>query len=109
MALYTLAVGLAAAIPKLDLFISLVGAASSSTLALMAPTVIHTMAFWDELSGSKAALVCGRNGLLFTIGFVGFLTGTFVSVGNIIDYFAGVATQLVFPTKIQEMNATYLY
>jgi len=81
--------GLAAAIPKLDLFISLVGAASSSTLALMAPTVIHTMAFWDELSGSKAALVCGRNGLLFTIGFVGFLTGTFVSVGNIIDYFAG--------------------
>ena len=60
--------------------------------ALNGTTVIHTMAFWDELSGSKAALVCGRNGLLFTIGFVGFLTGTFVSVGNIIDYFAGAAT-----------------
>ena len=35
--------GLAAAIPQLDLFISLVGSVSSSTLALMAPAIIDTV------------------------------------------------------------------
>lgn len=79
--------GLAAAIPKLDLFISLVGAASSSTLALMAPTIIHTLTFWDEMRGFRKWSTVFRNGFLFMVGFVGFLTGTFISVGKIIDYF----------------------
>ena len=35
---------LAAGVPRLDLFISLVGSASSSTLALMAPPIIDTVA-----------------------------------------------------------------
>merc|ERR1712179_354419 len=71
---------LAAAIPKLDLFISLVGAISSSTLALMAPPIIDTMTNWQEIGKLRIA----RNIFLFSIGFLGFLTGSFVSLENII-------------------------
>jgi len=76
---------LAAAIPKLDLFISLVGAISSSTLALMAPPIIDTVTNWQEVG--KLRII--RNLFLFSIGFLGFVTGTFVSLENIIKYFAG--------------------
>jgi proton-coupled amino acid transporter len=74
---------LAAAIPKLDLFISLVGSVSSSTLALMAPAVIDTVTQGDRCTSSRAA----KNVALFLIGFVGFLTGSYVSIMNIIKYF----------------------
>ena len=43
---------LAAAIPRLDLFISLVGSASSSTLALMAPSIIDTVTAGENCSRS---------------------------------------------------------
>lgn len=76
---------LAAAIPELDLFISLVGAISSSTLALMAPPIIDTVTNWQEVG--KLRII--RNLFLFSIGFLGFVTGTFVSLENIIKYFAG--------------------
>ena len=80
-------VTLAAAIPKLDLFISLVGAMSSSTLALMAPPIIDTVTNWES---GKTAWRSSRNLFLFTIGFLGFLTGTFVSLKNIVHYFASL-------------------
>ena len=79
-------VTLAAAIPKLDLFISLVGAMSSSTLALMAPPIIDTVTNWEKLSAWRVS----RNLFLFTLGFLGFLTGTFVSLKNIVHYFASL-------------------
>merc|ERR1719411_1681035 len=67
--------GLAAAIPRLDLFISLVGAASSSTLALLAPAVIDTVTNWDSMT----KLEISKNAFIFLFGFVGFVAGTFVS------------------------------
>merc|ERR1719472_464657 len=65
---------LAAAIPKLDLFISLVGSISSSTLALMAPPIIHSLTYWNDLKSSKyGVLLILRNLFLFCLGFVGFI------------------------------------
>ena len=78
-------VALAAAIPKIDLLISLVGAVSSSTLALMAPPIIDTVTNWPDCGKFKWKLI--RNIFLFTVGFLGFVTGTFVSVQNIIKAF----------------------
>merc|ERR1712241_302080 len=75
--------GLAAAIPKLDLLISLVGSVSSSTLALMAPAVIDTVTQDHRCTKIRAA----KNAALFLVGFLGFITGSYVSVSNIIQYF----------------------
>eukprot|EP00088_Acartia_fossae_P071648 TRINITY_DN9890_c0_g1_i13.p1 TRINITY_DN9890_c0_g1~~TRINITY_DN9890_c0_g1_i13.p1 ORF type:complete len:474 (-),score=52.14 TRINITY_DN9890_c0_g1_i13:363-1784(-) len=84
LVLFTFA--LAAAIPKLDLFISLVGAVASSTLALMAPPIIDTVTYWDDSRMTRRRIV--MNFMFFILGLVGFLTGTYVSVGNIIKYFS---------------------
>jgi len=78
---------LAAAIPILELFISLVGAASSSTLALMAPPLIHLMVNWEDFKGTKGKILILRNVFLFMVGFIGFITGTYVTLGQIINYF----------------------
>jgi len=83
--LVMLTFALAAAIPKLDLFISLVGAVSSSTLALMAPAIFDTVTQGERCSWSRAF----KNLCLFILGFFGFVTGSYVSIRNIIKYFVG--------------------
>jgi len=83
--LVMLTFALAAAIPKLDLFISLVGAVSSSTLALMAPAIIDTVTQGERCSWPRAF----KNLILFVFGFLGFVTGSYVSIRNIIKYFVG--------------------
>merc|ERR1712150_243980 len=86
LVLFTFA--MAAAIPKLDLFISLVGSVSSSTLALMAPSILHTVTYWNELREKPSGkFIILRNLFLFCLGFVGFIAGGFTSLSNIIAYF----------------------
>ncbi len=64
------------------------GALSSSSLALLFPTVIDSMLFWDQHTSSPTGkLVLAKNAIIFLVGFLGFVTGTFYSVRNIIDYF----------------------
>eukprot|EP00092_Neocalanus_flemingeri_P025306 GFUD01027438.1.p1 GENE.GFUD01027438.1~~GFUD01027438.1.p1 ORF type:complete len:485 (+),score=100.26 GFUD01027438.1:130-1584(+) len=83
--LVLLTFALAAAIPKLDLFISLVGAVASSTLALMAPAVIDTVTQGERCCWQRAL----KNVIIFIIGFLGFIFGSYVSLRNIINYFIG--------------------
>ncbi len=76
-------VGLAELIPHLGLFISLVGSLSCSTLALVIPPIIDALCSWPE----KSLLRYGRNGLICIFGIVGFLTGTYMSISEIVEAF----------------------
>ncbi|XP_045622971.1 neutral amino acid uniporter 4 isoform X2 [Procambarus clarkii] len=74
---------LAAAIPNIGLFISLVGAVSSSTLAIIFPPIIEMVTFWPRVT--KLTII--KCFIIFTFGIVCFITGTYASVQAIIEYF----------------------
>ena len=96
-------VGLAAAIPKIDLFISLIGAVASSTLALIAPAIMHTLVFWDEFDGIAGKLKITRNVFLFILGIIGMVFGTIYSIKDIIDYFISPSDEGNYP-KCEDFN-----
>jgi len=81
---FCLTAGLAAAIPRLDLFISLVGAFGCSFLGLIFPPLISLIVYWDTVS--RATLI--KNSLIIILGFVGFATGTYASIEAIIMAFS---------------------
>ncbi|CAG2122159.1 unnamed protein product, partial [Medioppia subpectinata] len=70
---------LAAAIPRLDLFISLVGALSSSCLALIFPPIIELATKWDDRNVNWW-LLSTKNISIFLVGIIGFFTGTYASL-----------------------------
>ena len=74
--------GLAATVPWLDLFVSLIGSIKASTLFLMAPAVIDTAANWNDLGRGKWRL--WKNVLIFLFGFGGMILGAYVSTINIV-------------------------
>lgn len=74
---------IAATIPYLDLVIALVGALSSSTLALIFPPLFHIVTFWpDGLGKCKWMLV--KNILIILFGLCGFFVGTFTTIQEIV-------------------------
>ena len=79
-------VGLAAAVPKIELFSSLIGAISGSIISLIAPALFHTVIFWDQLQGTIGILKLARNGFLIGLGIGLMMTGTAVSIRDIINF-----------------------
>ena len=77
--------GLAATVPWLDLFVSLIGSIKMSTLSLMAPAVIDTAANWNNLGRGKWRL--WKNMLIFLFGLIGMILGAYVSTVNIVRKF----------------------
>jgi len=75
---------LAEMIPHLNLFISLVGAVSSSTLALIFPPLINILTNWSNGYG-KYNWCLWKDIVLIVFGTIGFVTGTYVSIENILN------------------------
>lgn len=69
-------------IPHLDLLISLVGAFASSGLALIFPPIIEIVTYSGEDESISVGCVI-KDILICIFGFVGFVSGTFVSIKEI--------------------------
>uniref|UniRef100_A0A1B6LYL8 Amino acid transporter transmembrane domain-containing protein n=2 Tax=Graphocephala atropunctata TaxID=36148 RepID=A0A1B6LYL8_9HEMI len=74
--------GLAAAIPNLSDVISLVGAVSSSTLALIFPPIIEIVTFWDK-GLSRVTIL--KDVVIMIFGILGFISGSYISLSNILS------------------------
>ncbi|XP_055331791.1 proton-coupled amino acid transporter 1-like [Paramacrobiotus metropolitanus] len=93
---------LAVAIPKLGLFISLVGAVGSSSLALIFPPVLETVTYgWQNQGKLHWKLI--KNAAIFIFGILGFVTGTYVAILEIVLSFEkdarDSATTTAIPTE----------
>ncbi|XP_033191566.1 proton-coupled amino acid transporter-like protein pathetic isoform X2 [Bombus vosnesenskii] len=79
-------VGVAIAIPNLGPFISLVGAVCLSTLGLMFPSVIELVTVWEQENGLGTCYWrLWKNLAIILFGVLGFITGTYVSIQEIIE------------------------
>nr|AUZ41739.1 glutamine transporter 1 [Diaphorina citri] len=80
ISLVVFTVGVAAAIPDLGPFISLVGAICLSTLGLMFPSFIELIVCWDNPGLGTLNWRLWKNLLIISFGVLGFVTGTYTSI-----------------------------
>merc|ERR1712141_291217 len=76
---------LAATVPWLDLVVALLGAVNMSTLSIMAPAIIDTASNWSNLGKFNWILI--KNIVIFIVGFIGCVLGTYVALLDIIENF----------------------
>ncbi|XP_063837696.1 proton-coupled amino acid transporter-like protein CG1139 [Ostrinia nubilalis] len=77
---------LAESIPHLGLFISLVGAVSSTALALIFPPLIELVVASQKENGLTTFMVL-KDGIIIVLGVFIFITGTYESVASIVAAF----------------------
>jgi proton-coupled amino acid transporter len=75
---------LAVNVPRIDLFISLVGSIASSTLAIIIPPIMDHIVFYEATNRSKIRLA--KNILIILFGLYIFISGTYVSISDIVEY-----------------------
>lgn len=81
--------GVALAVPNLGLLISLIGAICSNSLALLFPVLIEYLVETRE-NKSVSAVFMVKNGFILLLACVGFVSGGYESVRQIIDLYRGV-------------------
>ncbi|KAJ8667951.1 hypothetical protein QAD02_009614 [Eretmocerus hayati] len=74
---------LSEAVPHLELFISLVGAVSSTALALIFPPLVELVVCKHNTSLSWFTII--KDSFILLIGFLGCVTGTYSSLNEIFD------------------------
>lgn len=84
ISLVVFTVTVAALIPDLGPFISLVGAICLSTLGLMFPSIIELIVCWDTPGLGTLNWKLWKNVLIISFGFLGFVTGTYTSIDEMI-------------------------
>ncbi|KAK4017027.1 hypothetical protein OUZ56_031983 [Daphnia magna] len=76
---------LAAAIPKIDLVVSLVGAVTGTFLALILPPILEYVTCAPNISKS----ILTKDIVILVFGIVGFVTGTYSTILAIVQEFTG--------------------
>lgn len=79
---------LAAAVPALDLFISLFGALCLSALGIAIPAAIDTCTYWYSRNGLTFYLMLIKNLALIIFGTLGLVVGTYTSIRDIAREFS---------------------
>lgn len=82
---FSFLVSLAAAIPNIELFISLVGALCVSMLALVFPSLLETSVFWNQKKGCSFAFMFVKNLFITLFGLFGLAVGFSISLKDIIE------------------------
>lgn len=82
MLIYFFKVAIAEVVPKLSVFISLIGALCSTALALVFPPVVQLVAAWGISQGPSKFVLIKNIGIII-IALLGFLTGTYESLAAI--------------------------
>ncbi|CAD7090733.1 unnamed protein product [Hermetia illucens] len=89
MVLLTFAI--AELVPKLNLFISMIGAVCSTALALVFPPVIEMILSWGNISKGPNGWMLLKNTCILLVALLGFSTGGFESISSLVN-------ELVFDT-----------
>lgn len=71
---------IAAALPNLGPFISLIGAVCLSTLGMIVPSIIELAVYNEDPGYGRFKWRLVKNILLICFGILGFVTGTYVSI-----------------------------